>query len=65
MKRGKCSDWRIKSIKDLLKPISESSDKVFIVGHDQSDLDSLASAIGIQALCECLGKTAYIVLDEP
>lgn len=55
----------LKSIKDLLKTISESSDKVFIVGHDQSDLDSLASAIGIQALCECLGKTAYIVLDEP
>ena len=55
----------LKSIKDLLKTISESSDKVFIVGHDQSDLDSLASAIGIQALCESLGKTAYIVLDEP
>ncbi|MBO5120703.1 MAG: DHH family phosphoesterase [Bacilli bacterium] len=55
----------LKSIKDLLRVISESSDKVFIVGHDKSDLDSLASAIGLQALCESLGKTAYIILDEP
>ena len=55
----------LKSIKDLLKEISESSDKIFIVGHDRSDLDSLASAIGLQALCESLGKTAYIVLEEP
>lgn len=54
----------LKSIKDLLKAISESSDTVFIVGHDKSDLDALASAIGLQVLCENLGKKAYIVLDE-
>ncbi len=55
----------IKSIKDLLKHILELGDKVFIVGHNNADLDSLASAIGLQTLCESLGKEAYIVLDEP
>ena len=55
----------LKSIKDLLKEIADSQNKVFIVGHDKSDLDSLASAIGLQTLCESLGKDAYIVLDEP
>lgn len=55
----------LKSIKDLLKVITDSSNKVFIVGHDKADLDSLASAIGLQTLCESLGKEAYIVLEEP
>lgn len=54
----------IKCIKDLLKAITELGDKVFIVGHNNADLDSLASAIGLQTLCEFLGKEAYIVLDE-
>lgn len=54
----------IKCIKDLLKAITELGDKVFIVGHNNADLDSLASAIGLQTLCAFLGKEAYIVLDE-
>ena len=54
----------IKCIKDFLKVITELGDKVFIVGHNNADLDSLASAIGLQTLCEFLGKEAYIVLDE-
>lgn len=55
----------VKNIKDLLKVITSTSNKVFIVGHIKADLDSLASAIGLQTLCESLGKDAYIVLDEP
>lgn len=55
----------LKSIKELFKTISSSADKVFIIGHDNPDLDSLASAIGLQTLCKALGKEAYIILDEP
>lgn len=55
----------IKNIKALLKVISSASPKVFIVGHNNPDLDSLASAIGLQTLCESLGKEAYIIIDEP
>lgn len=55
----------IKNIKELLKIIIDYPNKIFIVGHNQCDLDSLASAIGLQTLCEKLGKEAYIVLDEP
>ena len=54
----------IKSIKELLNIIKSSSAKVFIVGHNNPDLDSLASAIGLQTLCEYLGKEAYIVVNE-
>lgn len=54
----------VKNIKDLLRIITSTSNKVFIVGHTKADLDSLASAIGLQTLCEALGKEAYIVLDE-
>lgn len=55
----------IKNIKDLLKVIAASTPQVFIVGHNNPDLDSLASAIALQTLCANLGKEAYIVLDEP
>lgn len=55
----------LKNIKELFKTISSSSNKVFIIGHDNPDLDSLASAIGLQTLCTSLGKEAYIILDEP
>lgn len=55
----------LKNIKALYKTISSSSNKVFIIGHNNPDLDSLASAIGLQELCTVLGKDAYIILDEP
>lgn len=55
----------LKCIKELYRAISSSTDKVFIIGHNNPDLDSLASAIGLQTLCTTLGKEAYIILDEP
>lgn len=55
----------ISSIEDLLKVITTSESTVFIIGHNAPDLDSIASAIGLQTLCESLGKEAYIIVDEP
>ena len=55
----------IQSIEDLLQTIILSEQRVFIVGHNAPDLDSIASAIGLQTLCESLGKEAYIIVDEP
>ncbi len=55
----------LKNVKDLLKAITEADGRIIIVGHNNPDLDSLASAIGLQTLCTALGKEAYIVLDEP
>lgn len=54
----------IKSIKDLLEQISNTSTKIFIVGHNEPDFDSIGSAIGLQSLCTALGKDAYIVIND-
>lgn len=54
----------LKNIKDLLRVITSTSNKVFIIGHNSPDLDSLASAIGLETLCKSLGKEAYIIIDE-
>ena len=47
----------------LLKSIVSSS-KIFIVGHNEPDFDSLSSAIGIQSLCTFLGREAYIIVND-
>ncbi len=46
----------IKSIK--------SSDKVFIVGHNEPDFDAIGSAIGIRAIAKHFNKEAYIIVDD-
>lgn len=39
------------------------SERVLVMGHRFSDLDSLGSAIGMAALARGLGKPAYVVVD--
>lgn len=65
MKRGKSVNAEIKGMKDLLERISSSSSKVFIIGHNDADFDSIASAIGLQSLCTFLGKEAYVIINDP
>lgn len=55
----------LKSLKALLEQLVSTSSKVFIVGHNEPDFDSIGSSIGLQVLCEALGKEAYIILDDP
>ncbi len=52
------------NIKDVLSIIFSTAKKIFIIGHNNADLDYLASAIGLQSLCTSYGKEAYIILDE-
>lgn len=55
----------MKSLKVLLEQLVNNSSKVFIIGHKEPDYDSIGSSIGLQVLCEALGKEAYIILDDP
>ena len=55
----------LKNLKCLLKYLLRNSSKVFIVGHKEPDFDSIGSSIGLQVLCEALGKETYIVIDDP
>ena len=55
----------VRGLKQLLEKLLKTSSKVFIVGHKEPDYDSIGSSIGLQTLCQALGKEVYIVLDEP
>ena len=55
----------VRGLKQLLEKLLKNSSKVFIVGHKEADYDSIGSSIGLQALCQALGKEVYIVLDDP
>ncbi len=47
-----------------LKQLIEQSKKIFIMGHDNPDMDSFGSALGITRLCVLCEKEPYLVIDE-
>lgn len=54
----------IKEFQGQLETEIKKSSKVFIVGHNQPDFDSIGSAIGLYTLATHFGKKAYIVVDD-
>ncbi len=42
----------------------EASDDVYIMGHRNSDLDSVGSSVGLASAIRRLGKTAFAVIDK-
>ncbi len=46
-----------------LRELIESKDKVLIMGHHLSDVDSIGAAIGVYRAANISGKKAHIVLD--
>ncbi|MFI3324871.1 MAG: DHH family phosphoesterase [Clostridia bacterium] len=56
---------RTRVIAATLTDYIKSADKVYIMGHKYSDLDSVGSAIGMWAACvKGIKKDAYIVINE-
>ncbi len=47
-----------------LREIMESTERVIIMGHSISDVDSFGAAIGIYCAANVLGKKAHIVINE-
>ena len=47
-----------------LKQLIEQSKKIFIMGHENPDMDSFGSSLGIARLCYLSEKEPYIVIDE-
>lgn len=47
-----------------LREFIESRDKVMVMGHRQTDVDSFGAAIGIYRAAKVLGKRAYVVVNE-
>ena len=47
-----------------LREVMESKDKVVIMGHQITDVDSFGAAVGIYRAARVLNKRAYIVINE-
>ena len=47
-----------------LREFIESRDKVMVMGHRQTDVDSFGAAIGIYRAAKVLGKRAYVVVND-
>ena len=52
-------ELRVKLENDIKK-----SSRVFIIGHNSPDFDSIGSAIGLAVLVESLGKKAFIIVND-
>lgn len=48
----------------VLKQLIDQSQRVFIMGHRNPDMDSFGSALGIHRICALSEKETYIVIDE-
>ena len=51
-------------IANTLRELMVQSERVFIMGHEVPDLDSLGSALGIYRCARHVGREAYIVLNR-
>lgn len=47
-----------------LREIISSKDKVIVMGHRITDVDSFGAAVGIYRIAKTLGRNAYIVVNE-
>lgn len=51
-------------LKEVLIDVITDSSKIFIVGHNEPDFDSIGSAIALSTICKLLGRKSYIVVNE-
>ena len=52
---------RVKAL--ALKEIITTKDKVLVMGHANTDVDSFGAAVGIYRIAKTLGRNAHIVLN--
>ncbi len=60
----KTSRVRARTVSQALKEIILKNDKVYIMGHKNSDIDCVGAAIGIAKMVKTLGKEVGIVIDS-
>ena len=53
---------RVKAL--ALKEIISTKDKVIVMGHSNTDVDSFGAAVGIYRIAKTLGRNAYIVVNN-
>ncbi len=60
----KTSRVRARTIAHALREIIEKSDKVYVMGHKNSDIDCVGAAVGIYKMAKSLNKPANIIIDS-
>lgn len=59
----KTSRVRARTIAQALKEVMEKSDNIYIMGHKNTDVDCIGSAIGVYKIAKSLEKKVKIVTD--
>lgn len=60
----KTSRVRARTIAAALCDVIDKSDKVYIIGHKNTDVDCIGAAIGMHKIATSLNKKAYIIADN-
>lgn len=60
----KTSRVRARTISQALKELIEKSDRVYIMGHKNTDIDCIGSSVGIYKIAQSLKKEASILIDS-
>ena len=47
-----------------LKEIISSKDRVLVMGHRMTDVDSFGASVGVYRIAKALGRSAYIVIND-
>lgn len=55
---------RARMISQALEELIAKADKVFIMGHNYPDMDSLGSSLGIRRIAQMNNKEAWIILES-
>lgn len=58
------SRTKTRSVAIALRDLIMKSDKIFLMGHQYSDLDSVGAACGMYEAATLLGADAYVVINE-
>lgn len=59
----KTSRVRARTISQALKELMEKCDKVYIMGHKNTDIDCIGASVGVYKIAKSLNKDVYIVTD--
>ncbi len=60
----KTSRVRARTIAQALREVIQKSDKVYIIGHKNTDIDCIGAAIGVYKIAKSLSKDVNIVVDN-
>lgn len=59
----KTSRVRARTVSQAIKEIMQKSDKIYIMGHKNTDIDCIGAAIGVYKIAKSLDKEVHILVD--